>query len=140
MLNLKLTSPPYETILVMTGDAAYNALVSQSYVPEFGYNNTFSLLVGLDERTDQSELPMSKKAHLLFDEDAEFKELNRKINTGYTLQIIENNEKQAISYKDLKLDGTPLFIKKKNQAIVFVTLLKKFTFEEGDQLVVFRKE
>src|SRR5699024_6265089 len=34
---------PYETILAMTGDNAFNALVGQSYVPEFGYNNTFAL-------------------------------------------------------------------------------------------------
>src|SRR5699024_12250609 len=97
--NLDLT--PYETILVMTGDAAYNALVSQSYVPEFGYNNTFSLVVQLNGMKNQKDLPMAKKAHLLFDKEASFKGLNKKINTGYSIQSIEMTDEKTSTLQEV---------------------------------------
>lgn len=132
--NLDLT--PYETILVMTGDAAYNALVSQSYVPEFGYNNTFSLVVQLSRMKDQKDLPMARKAHLLFDEEASFKELNKKINTGYSIQSIEVTDVKTSTLQELDVQGTPLFIKRKDDTIEFITLRPTVKVESGDEVFV----
>ncbi|HLR51989.1 MAG TPA: sodium:proton antiporter [Candidatus Avamphibacillus sp.] len=130
--SLDLT--PYETILSMSGDAAYNALVSQSYVPEFGYNNTFALQVGLR----QSDLPMSKKAHILFEEGENFKELNRKVNTGYSIQEIEFTEEEPVPVNELEVNGISLLVRKENE-IEFVTLKSKPSLEKGDTLVVLKK-
>lgn len=127
---------PYETILSTTGDAAYNALVSQSFVPEFGYQNTFSLPVLSKRNKHQPTVSSSMKAHLLFAEDAVFPELNRKINTGYTIKTIPIDSKED----GVPEDVTPLFIKKKNDTIVFVTLKKKPSLDADDQLVVLAKE
>src|SRR5699024_8089226 len=132
--NLDLT--PYETILVMTGDAAYNALVSQSYVPEFGYNNTFSLVVQLSRMKDQKDLPMARKAHLLFDKEASFKELNKKINTGYSIQSIEVTDVKTSTLQELNVQGTPLFIKRKDDTIEFITLRPTVKVESGDEVFV----
>lgn len=130
--NIDLT--PYETILVMSGDAAYNALVSQSYVPEFGYNNTFSLIVHSDLTKKQTDLPMTTKAHLLFDDAASFKELNKKVNTGYTIYSIEMTEEKPVEYQ-----GTPLFTMN-NGTIEFVTLKQTVKMAKGDQLFVLNKK
>src|SRR5699024_10274352 len=92
-------------------------LVSQSYVPEFGYNNTFALQVGLR----QSDLPMSKKAHILFEEGENFKELNRKVNTGYSIQEIEFTEEEPVPVNELEVNGISLLVRKENE-IEFVTL------------------
>lgn len=127
---------PYETILTMTGDAAYNALVSQSYAPEFGFNNTFALPVRTRNGEKHMPIPTAMKAHLLFSEDAVFTELNRKINIGYQIQAIEIDKKGMIKKDILPEDVTPLFIKKKNGTIVFVTMKQKLIFDEGDQMVV----
>src|SRR5699024_3825837 len=132
--NLDLT--PYETILVMTGDAAYNALVSQSYVPEFGYNNTFSLVVQLSRMKDQKDLPMAREAHLLFDAEASFKELNKKINTGYSIKSIEVTDVKTSTLQDLDVQGTPLFIKRKDDTIEFITLRPTVKVESGDEVFV----
>ncbi len=131
---------PYEIILSLTGDNAYNALVSQSYAPEFGYNNTFTLTGANPDKAKQDEVAVSLRAHLLFSENAVFTELNRKINTGYTLQAINNQGKNKVHREDLPADVIPLFIKKENKAIQFITLRKKFILDEGDQLVVLRKD
>jgi len=130
--SLDLT--PYETILSMSGDAAYNAMVSQSYVPEFGYNNTFALQVGLR----QSDLPMSKKAHILFKEGEDFNELNRKVNTGYSIQEIKITAEGSIPVSELEVNGIPLLVRKENE-IEFVTLKSKPSLEKGDTLVVLKK-
>jgi len=131
--SLDLT--PYETILSMSGDDAYNALVSQSYVPEFGYNNTFTLQVGLR----QSDLPMSKKAHILFEEGEDFNELNRKVNTGYSIQETEITGEDSILVHELEVDGIPLLVRKENKTIEFVTLKNKLTLEKGDKLVILKE-
>lgn len=131
---------PYETILSLTGDNAYNALVSQSYAPEFGYNNTFTLTGANPDKEKQDEVAVSLRAHLLFSEEAVFTELNRKVNTGYTLQAVNNQAKNKIARENLPADVIPLFIKKENKIIQLITLRKKFVLDEGDQLVVLKKD
>lgn len=131
--SLDLT--PYETILSMSGDAAYNALVSQSYVPEFGYNHTFALQVGVK----QADLPMSTKAHLLFKDGADFKDLNRQVNTGYTIEGIQITEDHSDSIHELDINGIPLLVMKENKTIDFITLTNKPTLENEDQLIILQK-
>ncbi|WP_053218262.1 cation:proton antiporter [Virgibacillus senegalensis] len=130
---------PYETILAMTGDSSYNALVIQSYAPEFGYNNTFSL-PGRNDSNDQEQVDKSQRTHLLFSEDAIFTELNRKINTVYSLQTIIIKEKNKVTRENLPADVVPLFIKKEKNGVELISLRKKFMLEEGDQLIVLMKK
>lgn len=129
----------YETLLSLTGDAAYNALVCQSHIPEFGYQNTFALPVKQTTQVNHKELPMALKAHLLFGEKAIFTELNRKINIGYSLKSIKIDKKDKIQKDNLPEGVTPLFIKKKNDILTFVTLKSRLALEEGDELVVLSK-
>lgn len=131
---------PYSTILSMTGDASYNALISQSFAPEFGFNNTFSLPISVNHQMNESELPTSLKAHMLFAEDATFGELNRKVNTTFELGTIPIGEEETEDkwIETLPENITPLFIKKENDTIVFVTLTKRFNLEKGDTLAVLR--
>ncbi|MEN1970412.1 sodium:proton antiporter [Lentibacillus sp. N15] len=128
---------PYETILAMTGDAAYNALIYQSYVPEFGYNNTFVLPVESPDSDEKGkEVATSLKAHLLFGEDAIFRELNRQVNTSYSIKTVEIDEKHKVNKEDIKRYGTPLFVKKKDDSLEFITWRQRFTLDDGDELVL----
>jgi NhaP-type Na+/H+ or K+/H+ antiporter len=133
--DFEVDMTPYETILAMKGDAAYNALVCQTYIPEFGYNNTFSLPIGANQ-TQHTELPHSIKSNLLFGEGATFTELNKKVNIGYIMKTIKVESKQTILKEQLKVNGTPLCIKRKNGNLVFVTFKEKLTLDVGDHLVV----
>jgi NhaP-type Na+/H+ or K+/H+ antiporter len=128
--DLDLT--PYENIMAMTGDAAYNALVSQSFVPEFGYNHTFSLI----SNDDDSDVPVSLHSHILFGENDNFRELNRKVNIGYSIQAIDYPQKGSMKKDELNIDGTPLCIRRKSGEIDLLTLRKKINLEEDDQLIV----
>lgn len=129
---------PYETLLVMTGDAAYNALVYQSYVPTFGYQNTFVIKIKQSDEMER-DIPVAMRAHLLFGEQAVFRSLNKKVNTGYRLQALQITEKNTYLKEDLPGDGIPIFIKKANDTVTFVTFRQKLALEEGDQLVVLDK-
>jgi len=133
--DFEVDMTPYDTILAMKGDAAYNALVCQTYIPEFGYNNTFSLPVEMGQ-TEQKEIPHAIKAHLLFGEGATFRELNKKVNIGYTMKTIEIDSKQTMLKEELPLNGMPLCIKRKNGSLAFVTFKEKLMLDAGDQLVV----
>ncbi len=137
--DFEIDMTPYDTILAMKGDAAYNALVCQTYIPEFGYNNTFSLSIET-RQTEQKVIPPAIKAHLLFGEGATFTELKKKVNIGYTMKNIEIKNKQTMLKEELNLNGIPLCIKRKNGNLVFVTYKEKLTFEGGDILVVLELE
>ncbi|WP_080849175.1 cation:proton antiporter [Cytobacillus gottheilii] len=137
--EFEIDMSPYDSILALKGDAAYNALVCQTYVPEFGYNHIFSLPVG-GHQTDHKEIPVAIKGNLLFGEEETFTELNKKVNIGYTLQTITMEEKQTVLKKDLQLDGIPLCIKRKNGNLTFVTLKDKMVLEAGDQVLLLRLE
>ena len=131
---------PYDTILSMTGDASYNALITQSFAPEFGFNNTFSLTAVSNHTMSKSALPISLKAHLLFEEGATFPELNRKINTDYEIGLYEwEGTETDLAFKEIIPDSaTALFVKKKNDTLAFATLQKKISLDAGDQLVVLK--
>ncbi|WP_143561014.1 sodium:proton antiporter [Sporosarcina sp. P29] len=131
---------PYDTILSMTGDASYNALITQSFAPEFGFNNTFSLTAVSNHTMSKSALPISLKAHLLFEEGATFPELNRKINTDYEIGLYEwESTETDLAFKEIIPDSaTALFVKKKNDTLAFATLQKKISLDAGDQLVVLK--
>ena len=131
---------PYDTILSMTGDASYNALITQSFAPEFGFNNTFSLTAVSNHTMSKSALPISLKAHLLFEEGATFPELNRKINTDYEIGLYEwEGTETDLAFKEIIPDSaTALFVKKKNDTLAFATLQKKISLDGGDQLVVLK--
>src|SRR5690625_4064812 len=127
---------PYNAILAMTIDSSYNVLVTQSFAPEFGYNNAFSLPTPNDSHVNHYELPSSVKAHLLFDEQAIFTELNRKINTNYTLETIIIEEKTNMIRDTLPDDTTALYVKKKDNSLVFFSHQTRVTLDKEDQLVV----
>ncbi|MBY0221509.1 cation:proton antiporter [Sporosarcina aquimarina] len=131
---------PYDTILSMTGDASYNALITQSFAPEFGFNNTFSLTAAPSHQMSKSELPISLKAHLLFQEGATFPELNRKINTDYEIGVLDWHVPESdIGTKEILPENTtPLFIMKRHKTIVFSTLQRKISLDPGDQLVALK--
>lgn len=133
--DFEIDMTPYDSILAMKGDAAYNALVCQSYLPEFGYHNTFSLPVST-HRPDLKELFPTMKANFLFGEGQTFNELNKKINTGYTISTMEIQTKETIQKEQMSDKEIPLCVKSKNGNINFVTINEKISLEKGDQLVV----
>ncbi|UOQ84841.1 cation:proton antiporter [Gracilibacillus salinarum] len=133
--DFEIDMTPYQTILAMKGDGAYNALVCQSYLPTFGYHHTFSLTIAKNT-SELQELSPSMKANMLFGEKETFRELNKKVNIGYTFKTIEMTEKQTLDRNERSIEGTPLCVKSKNGKLIFVTLQKKITLDKGDQLVV----
>ncbi len=128
---------PYNNILAMTIDSSYNMLVTQSFAPDFGFTNTFSIGAPAEANVNHEKLSAASQSHLLFDKDAIFTELNRKINTTYAIRI-RAVEKDNQYTRDLlgEEDTTPLFIKRKNKEIEFVTQRTKLLLNKGDELCV----
>lgn len=125
---------PYEFILVMSDDPNYNALVTQSFLPEFGYNKTFTIATErMDEEKDE-RFPTTVKAHILFDEEHVFTELNKKINTTYSIESKQAND----SYEKLEqaqVDGYPLCVRKKDGSIAFKTLKDSPSVDKEDMII-----
>lgn len=128
---------PYNTILAMTIDSPYNLLVTQSFAPEFGYQNTFTLPARPNSKVKQQTTNSAVKSHLLFDEDAIFTELNRKINTSYELTTMTVKDKSKQLQELIDEEETPLFIRKKGSGkVIFISHRSRVSLDTGDELVV----
>lgn len=127
---------PYNQILAMTIDASYNTLVTQSFAPEFGFNNTFSIPSPVEANLNNNNLSVASRTHLLFDERAVFTELNRKINTTFEIKVIPIEVDKQYTRAILAEEATPLFIKRKNGAVEFITQVTKLALAKGDQLAI----
>lgn len=113
-----------------------STIVTQSFAPEFGYQETFFFTPSPDSNVYQEKVPKSVRSHLLFDETATFRELNRKINTTHTIQIIPIKEEAEITKESLPEETMPLFVRRADESIEFITQITSLVVSEGDQLVV----
>src|SRR5699024_6815087 len=127
----------YNTILAMTIDSPYNLLVTQSFAPEFGYQHTFTLPARPNSKVKQQTSNSAVKSHLLFDEDAIFTELKRKINTNYEIVTITDKDKNKELQDLINEEETPLFIRKIGSGkVIFISLRSRISLDIGDELVV----
>src|SRR5699024_12381379 len=78
----------------------------------------------------------SSDLHLLFDEKAVFTELNRKINTTFEIKVIPIEMDKQYTKDMLDEEATPLFVKRKNGTIEFITQMTRLALAKGDQLAV----
>lgn len=125
---------PYEFILVLSDDPNYNALVTQSFLPEFGYNKTFTIATErLDEEKDGG-FPTTVKAHMLFDEEHVFTELNKKINTTYSIESKQANDNYE-KIEEAQVGGYPLCVRKKDGSIAFKTLKDSPSVDKEDIII-----
>lgn len=125
---------PYEFILVMSDDPNYNALVTQSFLPEFGYNKTFTIATERIDEEKDGRLPTTVKAHMLFDEEHVFTELNKKINTTYSIESKQANDNYE-KIEEAQVGGYPLCVRKKDGSIAFKTLKGSPSVDKEDIII-----
>ncbi|WP_461611838.1 cation:proton antiporter [Cytobacillus kochii] len=129
---------PYEFILVMSDDPNYNALVTQSFLPEFGYNKTFTIATERMDEEKDGRLPTTVKAHMLFDEEHVFTELNKKINTTYSIESKQANDNYE-KIEEAQVGGYPLCVRKKDGSIAFKTLKDSPSVDKEDIIIYLEK-
>ncbi|MFD2759680.1 cation:proton antiporter [Lentibacillus juripiscarius] len=140
-IQFEVDLTPYDYILAMTDEPAYNALICQSYAPEFGYNNTFALPASKRGDSDNEEIAPAIKGHVLFHENAILPELSKKLQEGYTFDSMEMTEQKAVKREDFDESGMLLFVWKKNKEIAFMTLRReKLELNEGDWVVMLTEQ
>lgn len=125
---------PYESILAMTDEAAYNLLVCKTFKEEFGYDHTFLLPVHEQRDAEQPTFSHAVKANILFEDMQET--LIKKVQDGHTLEVVEPDIDEKVSVEEVDYPGTLLFVQKADDSIDFVTRGKKLTLNTGDKLVV----
>ncbi|MEF7658730.1 sodium:proton antiporter [Bacillus thuringiensis] len=130
----------FEYIMAVTDTDSYNVLVANTYVPQFGYHNTFLLPVHDMEKIAQERISLSKKAHLLFGKGEVYEELNRKIEVGYKFKIIRVEKEQKINKQEQRTGDVLVFVRHLDGSLTFSTLYEYLTVTLGDELIVLTKE
>ncbi len=133
-----LNTIPYEYLLALTDDHAYNSLICTTFMPEYGRTNVFKVspyqMIG---KGYSAEMVSKVGGRILFDRKFSFEDLNDKLEAGYVFR--QTTLTEQYSYEQYK--------REKDDSTVFLYLIKpsgqlKFYSEEmrtvpatGDKIV-----
>ncbi|GAA5415910.1 K(+)/H(+) antiporter NhaP2 [Paraliobacillus ryukyuensis] len=77
---------PYDYLIAATEYDAYNALVSSTFVPEFGRKDVYRLPIQRNSGDQLEDVDHTIGGRVLFSDDIGFDDLTRKIDLGYTFR------------------------------------------------------
>ena len=125
---------PYEMLIATTEDDAYNALICQRFVPEFGRENLFQT-AGLPENPCNYSKTIGGKK--LFEEDYDISKLNRLVQEGYLIRKTQLTEQYCWTdyLNDISHKTISLFAVTKEHHLLFITQCQKREFDEGTIIV-----
>ena len=86
---------PYEYLLATTEVDSYNALVCTTFVPSIGRNNLFQLTLKGKRSDDIEDLVHTLGGRILFQEDATWDELNKRVERGDIIRRTNITEKYS---------------------------------------------
>ena len=128
---------PYEYLLAVTEIDSYNALVCTTFVPSIGRNNLFQLSLKGRKTDDLEELVNTLGGRVLFQEDATWYELNKRVERGDIIRKTNITEKYPFhEYLEEREEHTILlFVMKPSGRLEFFTPEGSAKAEAGDVVV-----
>ncbi|WP_456272118.1 cation:proton antiporter [Bacillus sp. AK031] len=128
---------PYEYLLAATEVDSYNALVCTTFVPSIGRNNLFQLTLKGKRSDDIEDLVHTLGGRILFQEDATWDELNKRVERGDIIRKTNITEKYPFEeYLHEREEHTILlFVLKPSGKVEFFTPDGSAKAEAGDIVV-----
>ncbi|WP_067728403.1 cation:proton antiporter [Oceanobacillus damuensis] len=111
----QLDTIPYDYMLALTDDPAYNSLICTTFLPEYGRTNVFKASpYPFFEEGHSSGVVSKVGGRILFDKKFSLKDLNGKVESGFVIRKTTLTEQYSL--EDYKVDKDP--------STVFLYLLK----------------
>ncbi|RIW32260.1 sodium:proton antiporter [Bacillus salacetis] len=128
---------PYEYLLATTEVDSYNALVCTTFIPSIGRTNLFQLSLKGKRSDDIEDLVHTLGGRILFQEDATWDELNKRIERGDIIRKTNITEKYSFEeYLHEREENTILlFVMKPSGKIEFFSPDGPGKAEAGDVVV-----
>ncbi|GGM33066.1 sodium/hydrogen exchanger [Paraliobacillus quinghaiensis] len=132
-----LDMTPYDYLIAATEYDAYNALVSSTFVPEFGRKDVYRLSIQHNSGDNLQDMDHTIGGRILFYRDVALDDLTHKVEIGYVFRKTTLTEQYT--FKDYQKNCRPhtvlLFLLKENGVLQFFTEENPVTPEVGDVLV-----
>ncbi|CQR46106.1 K(+)/H(+) antiporter NhaP [Paraliobacillus sp. PM-2] len=127
---------PYDYLVAATEYDAYNALVSSTFVPEFGRKDVYRLSIQRNSG-DLEDMDHTIGGRVLFDEKFAFDDLTHKVEIGYVFRKTTLTQQYTFDNYVNNCESTTvlLFLLKQNGVIRFFTEDASVTPERGDVVV-----
>lgn len=128
---------PYDYLVAATEYDAYNALVSSTFVPEFGRKDVYRLPIQRNSGDDLEDIDHTIGGRVLFDEKFAFDDLTHKVEIGYVFRKTTLTERYSFDNyaNNCETSTVLLFILKQTGVIQFFTEDSTVTPEVGDVIV-----
>lgn len=133
-----LNTIPYEYLLALTDDHAYNSLICTTFMPEYGRTNVFKVSPYQMLGKGYSAGVVSKVGgRILFDKKFSFDDLNQKLEAGYVFRQTTLTEQYTYKqYKEEKDDSTVfLYLIKPSGQLKFYSEEMRTVPASGDKIV-----
>lgn len=132
-----LSTIPYDYLITATESDAYNALVSTTFIPEYGRYNVFRMNPFLQKQNKTSDIVDKVGGRILFNRDITTEDLIEKIDKGYLFRRTQitpqYNYAQYIGEKDES--AVLLYLIRRSGQIKFYSEKMRTVPEAGDIIV-----
>lgn len=127
----------FGTLLAVTGNEAYNALVCSEFAPEIGRSNVYQL--GAAESDDPHGLSFTVRGSTLFQSGISLDELLKRHFAGWTFQRTKLSEKFGLDdyLKERDEEAETLFVLRKSGVLAFATGVGRPKCQPGDTIVAY---
>ena len=124
-------------MLALTPNDEINALASLHMADVFGRSNVYQLPLQPNNTSLQESVPEYLVGRLLFGQGVTYRELNDRLNVGWTLNVIElTDEFDFAAFSETCADyATPMFVLRSDHSLVVLTAAAVYAPQTGDSLV-----
>mgnify|MGYP005854553489 CR=1 FL=1 len=132
-----LDMTPYDYLIAATEYDAYNALVSSTFVPEFGRKDVYRLSIQHNSGDNLQDMDHTIGGRILFYREVALDDLNHKVEIGYVFRKTTLTQQYTFEdyQKNCQIHTVLLFLLKANGVLQFFTEENPVTPEIGDILV-----
>lgn len=133
-----LDTIPYDFLLTVTDDQAYNSLVCTTFLPEYGRNNVFKVSPYTDPDSEYPSGVVSRVGgRILFDKKFPLEHLIKKVEKGYVIRRTTLTDQYGLKeYLNDKDDSTVfLYLIKPNGVLKFFSEEMRTVPSSGDLIV-----
>lgn len=132
-----LNTIPYDYLITASESDAYNALVSTTFIPEYGRYNVFRMNPFLQKQNKTTDIVDKVGGRVLFNRETTAEDLVEKINKGYLFRRTQLTQQYNYSqYMNDKNESTVLlYLIRKSGEIKFYSEKMRTVPEAGDVIV-----
>lgn len=130
----------YGNLLALTPNDEVNSLATIHFNEQFGQKGVYQLVPGKKEKSKKESVSKPLRGRLLFTDDANYDELERRFYDGYKIKKTKITDEFDYDDYQYLYDAIPLFLIDEDEDLNIITVDEEVSPSDGDILISLVKE